>query len=1362
MLEILFFFVLPVMCAEKQPLRTVRARAGVESAGGEPPYEIVWAGRKEPADTLFRFNDMKGWSLELGPGCEAELRSTTEQVLWSAGDPTARLTYRSTGPKLQLVIRPPAPIPIPKEARGCEFWCYGNNWGWRPDPSTPQLDISLLVEGPVGEIRKEFLTRVRWKEWFLVHKRFTREGALGAVSLRGIEISGPPNKSKRSLFFESFRFTKEELKPLSFPPRPKRNLKLFPGQDPGLNTGAGKLPFPTREETILPANLTPSFTNEIRNGAEGVRFLYRGADGMLAYRIRLEESSGLPVVTASWNKSNPVEILKGAAVKLESVEGKWRLLSRSLSEATLQLKLRKGSGPEVIYRFRIMQKSLLWDVICTGGRATELTFGEAGPFERAELIPIPYVTYGLRERDPCVLLCRPKGGPFLFLSLWPDWYRSNASLPFSDPKLEPDSSGLLWASPNGGLRYIAKTDGKRNDLFERIFVTVSPAYEEVLPRIANPPSPHGREAGKRLWQETWGPSDYDREMARSRRLRSYGIRYLTQLNHEITWRDEGESFTLRLRSAPKKGGDQALKRYIAHQKSLGWLAGLYTNYTDFAPVNSNWNPDFVQRTPEGQWRTAWPRCYALKPAQAVVFDRFYAPKIKAKFRTNAAYTDVHTAAAPWHYCDFDHRVPGAGTFAQTFYLYGELLLHDQSVYGPTWSEGTYQWMYAGLATGNYGLCYTGVDLSTFPLLPVFDLREIHPRECDIGMPWTSRFLRGSEWNKPENIDAAIDHFLAATLAYGHIGWLVEERYGVRLTCRSYYMLQPVQSAYALVPVSSIEYHDPERDELVSVSRALSSGVWRKSRLAVAYQNGLRLWINGDDAVWILGDKEAQAAVKKHLGCTAILPKWGYLAVGPNLFVYSGLFGTRRVDVSLSQEVLYVDARDRPCRFPFGVTCRGAVAVRQKAAGSFEVIEGGGNRWIGLGGAAPGALPPGSPDLSQPLRIVEAKAYSAEGAYLGAAQVRNGSEVGFFAARKEAVRYEVSGTRAPAALQVTWHNALGAPVAVFEGKLNLAVSLPSGIKASAVRAVLEPWGTEVKRKAGAGPIEFSIPVGPPVEKPVWLTLYAQTPTGESALYFLLPARLKASFFPTAASFRLPDQNPSFLLEKWGETRLPLPSWLKLSGKKALSPLLSRLLLSCKEEKVPAKGDLFGFPFKKQAESEVLWDLLSRSTPRRWVVCFRGGTERSGDPATGASCYVTTRKCGGLSKRCLFTHPPYRGGVGYTAVDFGPLLLPQRPARFVTWVGIADGGDVSDGASLSVWAGPEPGKLTRLAERLVKRPGWQKLSVDLTPYRGKPLFLRLKADVGPADNSNSDWVCWGEPRIVETAPKALLKIAQRPKS
>jgi hypothetical protein len=173
---------------------------------------------------------------------------------------------------------------------------------------------------------------------------------------------------------------------------------------------------------------------------------------------------------------------------------------------------------------------------------------------------------------------------------------------------------------------------------------------------------------------------------------------------------------------------------------------VYTNYTDFATVNTNFSPDWVQRQPDGEWRRAWWRCYALKPAKAVELDEYYAQRIKEKFNNMMSYTDVHTAVPPWRYCEFDARVPGAGTMAATFYAYGQLLLNDQRVYGPANSEATYQWMYAGLESGSYGWVYTDVNLLKHPIDPAFQLLKIHPLEADYGMGYTYHYLESSTRN----------------------------------------------------------------------------------------------------------------------------------------------------------------------------------------------------------------------------------------------------------------------------------------------------------------------------------------------------------------------------------------------------------------------------------------------------------------------------------------------------------------------------------------------------------------------------------------------------------------------------------------
>ena len=107
---------------------------------------------------------------------------------------------------------------------------------------------------------------------------------------------------------------------------------------------------------------------------------------------------------------------------------------------------------------------------------------------------------------------------------------------------------------------------------------------------------------------------------RRQRLRALGLEKVAIRYHESSWRDAGESFTFRLNAAPKRGGDKALRHLISSVQACGWLVGAYTNYTDYAPVNSHWNEDWVSRTPSGEWQKAWARCYAPKPMIAVQME----------------------------------------------------------------------------------------------------------------------------------------------------------------------------------------------------------------------------------------------------------------------------------------------------------------------------------------------------------------------------------------------------------------------------------------------------------------------------------------------------------------------------------------------------------------------------------------------------------------------------------------------------------------------------------------------------------------------------------------------------------------------
>jgi hypothetical protein len=797
---------------------------------GERPYEMVWARRQEPAPPTLRFDRLQGWRMEVEGGAEAALQASRAQNVWER--PVGRLRYRGDGqtasnPRIRLI--PPQPVALPDSADSVDLWVYGNRWEWENPPDTPPVRLLLHLRGGDGQAHDLEVSRVRWKEWWLLHRRLPAALRF-PVYLESIEVAGGWQPEWRELFFASIRFYREPLPPLSFVPRPRRNLTLFEGQSPGANTGPGKLPFPTREQTILPMHLGGPYRNEVAAAPGGFLFRYAGEDGQVSYRF--DPAKGLNGIQARLDGAPAGSFLEGGGIKRGDRQSDGRLRSAALRRGVVTAEYDDG----MTLQLRIWQKSLVVDVIDRTGRATDLSFGQVSGLKQPRTVPIPYITYG--GSYPCVLLSHA-GRRWVFSSIWLDWYRSNGSEPYGAAEV-----GEGMARINGGVRYHPRTDGTRNPLYERFFLTLSPLLEEVLPVIPNPVGRHARQAVDRLWQESWGPDDYEKQMKRSERLRAYGITKLIQCNHEIAWRDGGESFTLRLHAAPKKGGDAALQRYVAHQRSLGWRSGLYTNYTDFAPVNEHWDPDAVPRTPEGEWRSAWPRCWALKPLKAVELDALLAPQIEARYPSNSAYTDVQTAVAPWGYNDYDARVPGAGTFAQTFYAYGELLRNDSRVYqGPIFSEGTYQWLYAGLADGNYALVYDGRPPATEPLLPVFDLYQIHPKECDIGMGWTSLFCDAiPNWRTPENLDRAIDRFLLHTLAYGHIGWLVEEEFGITRTCRSYYMLEQVQARYGLQTPVRIAYGDGTR--LRSVSEAVALDLPRTRRqLYVEYRGGLHLWLN---------------------------------------------------------------------------------------------------------------------------------------------------------------------------------------------------------------------------------------------------------------------------------------------------------------------------------------------------------------------------------------------------------------------------------------------------------------------------------------------------------------------------------------
>jgi len=851
---------------------------------GQQPYEMTWTEREQNPHTLVDFEDLQGWTLELFDGAAGEFRRSRKQQMW--GQFTGEFRYSAAaGATGTVIARPPKPVPIPGGFDSVEMWGYGDRWSYNKDASTSAVNVAVLITDAQGREFRIPLAAVGWKQWWLIHSRVpqkTAEQMALPAALSGIEIAGIKNSSERYFYCDSVAFYTEELKPLKFKPQPKRNLLPYRGEIAGVNTGSGVLPFPTREATILPTNQETRFQVSAR-AASANRFelRYVGKDATVTYTYAPEKGT-LTEITVSVNGGPAFRPLDGGGLRFaddphtRAAEG--QLTSASVLNGVVQAKFRFGVR-NAEYALRLWQKSLVLDVWCDGGEVSDLYFGQVSGVTNPRLIQVPYLTYG--ATNPRVLMSGTAAAP-VFTSVWFDWYRTNASAPAfaAQPKVAADSAQI-----NGEMRYLPRTDGRRNNVYERIFVTNSPVYEETLPTIANPPSLRKEEGKQVIWTVT-SPADWKVDHERCRAVRTLGMDKVMQHSHEVTWRDEGESFTLRLNAAPQKGGDAMLQWYVKAQNELGWLQGAYTNYTDFCPVNTNWTPDRVQRTSDGEWRRAWARNYALKPAYAVELDDYYARRIKEKFGTRMSYTDVHTAVAPWGYCDFDARVPGAGTLASTFYAYGQLLRNDQRVYGPTQSEGTYQWLYAGLESGSYGWVYTDYNLLTQPLDVAFHLMKIHPLQCDYGMGDTRYYLDKIDpnWRKSPKAREYIDLFLATTIAYGNMGWLVTD-FGYRdveFLARSYYMMQQLQQQYAFVEPRAIEYAASD-GKFVNASQANAGGAMADSRLHVVYANGTEVYVNRSPAgTWTVQDAGGNAVDLPASGWLAFNRANGFYEVSANM------------------------------------------------------------------------------------------------------------------------------------------------------------------------------------------------------------------------------------------------------------------------------------------------------------------------------------------------------------------------------------------------------------------------------------------------------------------------------------------------
>ncbi|MBQ9741909.1 MAG: hypothetical protein IJV91_13340, partial [Kiritimatiellae bacterium] len=781
-------------------------------ADSRRPYEMEWTGRTEDdRSPLCSLTTGKGWRIS-GRNAEATFTRATARLLF--GDGVARLRYRSLGgdKKPQVFVRPPSPVLITNDFDAVSCWVFGNNVFGR-DPSTPSVTIDAQFIDASGKRFAVNVGHVHHKGWYKFHGRVPREllpRAKAGCRFDGFCVHGGWNKDFRELDFNSLAVFKEEWKPLTLKSRPKRGAVLFPDASQGMNTGEGRLPFPVSADTVLPPS---AFEKE---------------DALIEFRLPKDNA-------VRWDS---------LAVRIGG--GEW-----------IALAIGGGVFPDTAaanakVRFSRRGNSLIADVEVPfeAEEKAEIRFGRMSglPGDAVRTV-FPYYTYREKKRDarPAVIGWKAAGGP-LFAAATADWTQSNASMLFA----VPDCSSL-----NGGVRYLRRTDGMRNACYERFVWSFGRKVSSVLPKIPNPPSPWKHVTGSHLWRQ-YGVVDREKDLAYWRSLKRRGISKVIITDHETAWRrNEEQSYTFRTRTEPIRGGDKAQEKYTRVMiDELGYVYGTYNNYVDLATVNEYWSEDNIIRRDwdrNSSLQPAWRRCWRAKPAWAVSMCEKLAPEIQRKFRFNCGYCDVHTNMKLWDATDYDARVPGTGTFAAGFYAWGEIMLLQKKIWnGPVYSEGPAHWFYSGLTDGNYAQDGE-YGMAQGPWLVDFDLLRMHPLECNFGMGMIDAHFYNTPDTKPADRRIALDRFFAATVAFGHPGYLLPERHAAQRhyenvavgeeEFRSYYLIQAIATKYTQVSAMSISY--VSRDgRLLSTEEALLSKDCDLMQPVVRYSDGTVTVVNG--------------------------------------------------------------------------------------------------------------------------------------------------------------------------------------------------------------------------------------------------------------------------------------------------------------------------------------------------------------------------------------------------------------------------------------------------------------------------------------------------------------------------------------
>ncbi len=164
------------------------------------------------------------------------------------------------------------------------------------------------------------------------------------------------------------------------------------------------------------------------------------------------------------------------------------------------------------------------------------------------------------------------------------------------------------------------------------------------------------------------------------------------------------------------------------------------------------------------------------------------------------------------------------------------------------------------------------------------------------------------------------------------------------------------------------------------------------------------------------------------------------------------------------------------------------------------------------------------------------------------------------------------------------------------------------------------------------------------------------------------------------------------------------------------------------------------------AEPAGKLIRAELPMTAGIRRRGGREVELDADSGATLrYLPSLELGGERHEAYFTHPPYRGGVGYTFWCRDVIVPADGTLSFLTGMG-EKSPQRSDGVLFAVELAEieagRPGRFVRVFEHKQKASRWQRHVVPLARWAGRRVRIKFVADCGPNDSARADHACWAD--------------------